>query len=443
MLDEPAGFVKLFRSAAPYIHAHRNKTFVLQFDGLLVDSQRFFKIVHDIALLNSLGIRLIIIFDASPQIEKLQQQAGIQSHFVQGFRKTHKSSIAYIKQAVGATMIQIQALLSMGLPNSSMQHAQIKVSSGNFITAQPIGVVDGVDLGLTGVVRCIDEESIKQKLYNNELVIIAPLGYSLTGEVFNLNAIELAMEIANRLMVDKLIYLLSDAVLEDEVSQPIGELTQAEVEHIIKQKELKKADHLPLFSGLCACQAGVRQVHFIKHDQDGGLLIELFTRDGVGTLLSRDPFDQIRVATIEDIGGIFALIQPLEKQGILVYRSREKIEADIADYTILVRGGSVIACGILHIEEDSRYAELACLVVDSNYHNLGNGSALLNHIQQQAKKQGVEELFVLTTQASHWFLEHGFTEIAVDQLPLSRQVLYNYQRNSKVLLCSLTEFKQR
>lgn len=437
MSDEFSEFVQWFRSAAPYIHAHRGKTFILQFDGDLIESDEFSKLLHDLALLNSVGIRLVIVFGADPQIEKLQQQAGISSRYINGVRQTEKSSIEYVKQAIGATMMQIEAILSMGVVNSPMQYAQLKVISGNFVTACPIGIIDGIDLGLTGVVRCIDNKTITDKLNNNEIVLIPPLGYSLTGEIFTLSATELAMEIATCLMADKLIYLLPDAVIKGKDEQGIRQLTPAEARQIIDAENLQKTAHLALFSGLHACKAGVRRVHFIQQHTDGSLLMELFTRDGVGTLLSTEPFDQIRVATISDVGGILALIQPFEQQGVLAYRSREKIETDINDYTVLVRDGSVIACAALHIEGNSRYAELACLVVDRQYHNLGNGGALLRNIQQQAHKKGIEKIFVLTTQTSHWFIERGFTEIAVNELPLPRQTLYNYHRNAKVLSCSI------
>lgn len=437
MSDDLAGFVKWFRAAAPYIHAHRGKTLVLQFAGDLIDSQDFCTLVHDIGLLNSLGIRLVIVFGTRSQIEKIQQQEGGSSHFVRGLRQTDKNSMAFVKQAVGATMIQIEALLSMGLANSPMHYARLKVTSGNFITAKPIGVIDGVDLGLTGAVRRVDSKTIQSKLDNNEIVLVPPLGYSPTGEIFNLSAVELAMEIATSLMVDKLIYLLVDAVIKDPQGQVIRQMTQAEAEHMIQHEKLKQAENMPLFSGLHACRSGVSRVHFVQQDTDGSLLMELFNRDGVGTLLSTEPFDQMRTAVIDDVGGILELIKPFEQQGVLVYRSREKIETAISDYTVMVRDGSVIACGAIHTGEDNKYAELACLVVDRNYHNLGNGEALLVNMQQQAVQQGIEKLFTLTTQATHWFLERGFSEIDVATLPVSKQMLYNYQRNSKVLIRSL------
>ncbi len=437
MSDNLSEFVKWFRSAAPYIHAHRGKTVVLQFDGDLIDSEEFAHLVHDIALLNSLGIHLIIVFGARPQIEELQQQRNIESRLVRGLRLTDAASITCVKEAVGAARIQIEALLSMGLPNSPMEDAQLKVTSGNFITAKPIGVIDGVDLGFTGEVRRVDTETMIRKLDNNEIVLIPPIGYSPTGEVFNLRATEVAMKIAISLEADKLIYLMPGVGLKDDKGEVIHQLTQVEAETLIDKSELDGLSHLSLSCGINACNEGVKRVHFLQQNQDGSLLLELFSRDGVGTLLSAASFDQIRTATINDVGGILELIQPLEQEGILVRRSREKIEAAINDYTVLLRDGSVIACAALHVEQENKYAELACLVVDENYQKSGKGEELFLYIEEQAVKQGVEKLFILTTQTAHWFLGRGFIEADVNDLPVSRQEFYNYQRNSKVLIESL------
>ena len=437
MSDNLSEFVKWFRSAAPYIHAHRGKTIVLQFDGDLIDGEAFAHLVHDIALLNSLGIRLIIVFGARPQIEKLQQQRNIESRLVRGLRLTDAASIACVKEAVGATRIQIEALLSMGLPNSPMEDAQLKVTSGNFITAKPMGVIDGVDLGFTGEVRRIDTETMMRKLDNNEIVLIPPIGYSPTGEVFNLRATEVAMKIAISLAADKLLYLTPDIGLQDDDGDDIHQLTQVEAETLIDKSDLDELSHLQLSCGISACNEGVKRVHFLQQNQDGSLLLELFSRDGVGTLLSAASFDKIRTASIDDVGGILELIQPLEQDGVLVRRSREKIETDIDDYTVLVRDGSVIACGALHVEQDNKYAELACLAVDENYQESGKGEELFLNIEEQAIKQGVEKLFILTTQTAHWFLERGFIEADINDLPVAKQELFNYQRNSKVLIESL------
>ena len=431
-------FVNWFRSAAPYIHAHRRKTFVLHFGGELIESDILPQLVHDIALMNSLGIRMVIVFGARKQIDALLNERGISTRLVKGLRVTDESMLPSVREAAGSARVQIEALLSMGLPNSPMAGSQVKVTSGNFVIGKPYGVLDGVDLEHTGMVRRIDKDTICKKLDNNEVVIIPPLGYSPTGEVFNLSSIEIAANVAISIEADKLLFLIQEDGLKDKAGKFIFQMTQVEAEQLLAESDVVDIPpYLQLVHGLKASQQGVERIHFIDQTREGGLLQELFTRDGIGTLLSAAPFDLIRPATINDVGGILELIQPLEEQGILVRRSREKMETEIGDYTVLIRDGAVIACSALHVYKTEQLAELACLAVSEEYQKESKGKGLYLAMEKEAEKRGVKKIFVLTTQTTHWFLEQGFSEADVDDLPISRQELYNYKRNSKVLLKDL------
>lgn len=438
MSTDATEFVQWFRSAAPYIHAHRGKTFVLHFGGELIDSPVFPHLIHDIALLNSLGIKVAVVYGARPQIEKLLKERQIEPRLVNGLRLTDSPALSIVKQVAGALRIQIEALFSMGLPNSPMAQARVKVSSGNFVAAKPIGIINGVDLQFTGTVRRIDSDLIKHNLQNQEIVLIPPLGYSLTGEVFNLSSVELATQVAISLQADKLLFLMSEESRKDDEGNMIQHLTQDQAKILLQGKDLSDgSSYLQLSHGLQASQKGVARIHFINQSVDGSLMQELFSRDGVGTLLSAIPFDDLRQATIEDAGGILELIQPLEQQGILVRRSREKMEMEIADYTVLIRDGAVIGCAALHVYKDEAAAELACLVVHEDYQIQSKGEELFLKAENDARKKGVKKLFVLTTHATHWFLEQGFVEAKTDDLPIAKKQLYNYQRNSKVLIKEL------
>jgi amino-acid N-acetyltransferase len=428
-------FIQWFRAAAPYIHSHRGKTFVLHFGGELINSTIFPHLIHDIALLNSLGIRVVIVFGARPQIEQLIHEKNIQPKLVAGLRLTDEKALEMVKQAVGSLRIQIEALLSMDLPNSPMAQARIKASSGNYVIAKPKGVIDGIDLEFTGSVRRIDIELITTNLDNHEVVLIAPVGYSLTGEVFNLSSIEVATQTAISLHADKLIFLMSEAAYKDEEGQFIELLSEEQAETMLKDKNIDDGSvYAPLAAGLQASRKGIARIHFIDQSHDGSLMQELFSRDGVGTLLTDLPFDDLRTATIDDIGGILELIQPLEEKGILVRRSREKLEMEIGDYTVLIRDGTVIACAALHVYPGEMAAELACVVVHEDYQKMAGGRDLYLKAESDAIAKGVIKLFVLTTQATHWFLEQGFVEASVEDLPVNKKQLYNYQRNSKVLV---------
>ena len=432
-------FLKWFRSAAPYIHAHRGGTIVLQMDGEAVAAESFPALIHDLALLNSLAIRLVVVFGAAPQIDGLLKRHGITPQYKGGLRVTDRQLIESVKQAVGEIRIQIEALFSMGLPNSPMAKSRIRTASGNYVTAKPYGVIDGVDLQLTGCARKIDERAIRMRLDAGDIVLVPPLGYSITGEIFNLASIELAAQLAQALAADKLIMLGNGPVLTDDAGETIRQITCREVgEKLLAKTDATDKTALALKQGIKACEKGVKRVHFIDRNINGGVLRELFTRDGVGTLMSDEPFDAIRQAGVDDIGGILELINPLEEQGILVERSCEKIEADIERYIVLARDGAVIACAALHDYPDDNAMELACLVVHPEYQNQGKGDILYRYIESVARKHKAGVLFILTTRAEHWFIEKGFIEADIDTLPLQKQNIYSHQRNSKVLIKNLT-----
>lgn len=436
-MQEKNAFVELFRGAAPYIHAHSGKTFVLQIGGDVVASKSFIHLIHDLALLNSLAIKLVIVFGARPQIDELLKERNITPQYSGALRVTDEAAISSVKQAVGEIKIQIEALLSMGLPNSPMAESAVEVASGNYITGRPYGVVNGVDLDLTGRVRKSDKKAINARLDAGEVVLVSPLGYSSTGEVFNLSSIEVATQVAIDLAADKLIMLNTTQILKNEQGETIRQITSAQAKDKLTPENANNIDETPstaLAQGIKACEAGVNRIHYIDQSIDGGILQELFTRDGVGTLLSATPFDTIHQATVKDIGGILELIAPLEEQGVLVKRSREKIEVEINDYIVLVRDGTVIACAALHDYPEDNVMELACMAVHPDYQNESKGDMLYNFIESIAVENGAKMLFVLTTQTEHWFIERGFIESDIESLPVQKQDIYNYQRNSKALI---------
>jgi amino-acid N-acetyltransferase len=440
--DNKQSFVDCFRNAAPYIHAHHGKTFVLQIGGDVVASDNFTHLIHDLALLNSLSIKLVIVFGARPQIDSLLKERNITPFYNGALRVTDEASMSSVKQAIGDVKFQIEALLSMGLPNSPMADSAIKVASGNYVTGRPYGVVNGVDLELTGKVRSVEKETINARLNAGEVVLIPPMGYSVTGEIFNLSSIEVASQVAIELSADKLIMINSDSVLKNDNDQILRQLTCEQAKLKLDPVNKNHIDETPstaLALGIKACEAGVNRIHYIDQNIDGGVLQELFTRDGIGTLLSRTPFDTVHQATVSDIGGILELIEPLEEQGVLVKRSREKIETEINDYVVLVRDGSVIACAALHQYADDNIMELACMAVHPDYQDQGKGDMLFKFIESIAIDSGANMLFVLTTQTEHWFIERGFSETTIESLPVEKQNMYNFQRNSKALIKKLND----
>ncbi len=431
-------YVQWFRDSAPYINAFRGRTFVIAFGGEVLADAQFATLVHDIALLNSLGVRLVLVHGARPQIEQRLRSQDADMEYVNGLRITDANALVCVKEAVGSVRSEIEALLSMGLANTPMEKAQIRVVSGNLLTAQPLGVIDGVDYQHTGEVRKIDTEAIHWHLDNDAIVLLPPLGYSPTGETFNLAMEDVATAAAIELGAEKLIYLTDGKGITDSRKKIIRELTVKQTEDLLQGKrKLSSAVIKTLGSCAHACQSGVPRAHLIGREVEGGLLLELFTRDGCGTLITPETFEDTRQASIEDVGGILELIEPLENSGALVRRSRESLEMEIDYFTVVERDGLVVACAALYPYIEEGVAELACLAVHPQYRDAGRGDALFQYIRKQAVKLAIQRLFVLTTKTAHWFRERGFKPADIKQLPVKRQAMYNYQRKSKVFICEL------
>jgi amino-acid N-acetyltransferase len=427
-------FVAWFRQASPYIHAHRGRTFVLAFGGEAVSEPGFANLVHDVALLHGLGIRLVLVHGARPQIEERLALRGAEISVANGLRITDAAALACVKEAAGTVRVDIEALLSMGLANSPMAGMQIRVASGNFVTARPLGVLDGIDYGLTGEVRRVDAEAIRQRLDAGAVALVPPLGYSPTGEVFNLSAADVAQATAVALHADKLIMLVDERVA-DSRGRLISSMVPREVDELLaRRRRLTERQQRVLRSAATACRGGVARAHILDRRREGVLLTELFTRDGCGTLVTAEPYEVTRTATIDDVGGILELIAPMEQAGILVPRPRDMLENEIERFTVMERDGTVIACAALFPFPEAATGELACVAVHPDYRNSGRGDRLLGYMEDAARGLGLEQIFVLTTRTAHWFRERGFQPTEVATLPPRRRDLYNWRRNSKAFV---------
>ena len=405
------------------------------FGGEMLADAQFAPLVHDIALLNSLGVRLVLVHGARPQIEERLKERNIELQYANGLRITNEAALQCVKEAAGSVRVEIEALLSMGVSNTPMDSADIRVVSGNYVTAQPLGVRDGVDFLHTGEVRNIDAEAVHWQLDDGAIVLFSPVGYSPTGEVFNLTAEDVATAAAIQLQADKLIYLMDSEGIEDSQQKLLRELTLSDARDLLQTNDKLPEDARKyLQSAITVCEVGIPRTHIINRHIDGAILLELFTRDGIGLLITTEQFEDTRQAQIDDVGGLLELITPLEEEGILVRRSRERIEMEIEHFTVVERDGMIVACAALYPYPDDKMAELACLVVHPDYRKQNRGDVLYNFMEKQARQQGLKKLFVLTTRTAHWFQERGFEEVDTKQLPMEKQGLYNMQRNSKVFM---------
>ncbi|MCJ8631208.1 amino-acid N-acetyltransferase [Escherichia coli] len=433
--------VEGFRHSVPYINTHRGKTFVIMLGGEAIDHENFSSIVNDIGLLHSLGIRLVVVYGARPQIDANLAAHHHEPLYHKNIRVTDAKTLELVKQAAGTLQLDITARLSMSLNNTPLQGAHINVVSGNFIIAQPLGVDDGVDYCHSGRIRRIDEDAIHRQLDSGAIVLMGPVAVSVTGESFNLTSEEIATQLAIKLKAEKMIGFCSSQGVTNDDGDIVSELFPNEAQARVEAQE-KKGDYNSgtvrfLRGAVKACRSGVRRCHLISYQEDGALLQELFSRDGIGTQIVMESAEQIRRATINDIGGILELIRPLEQQGILVRRSREQLEMEIDKFTIIQRDNTTIACAALYPFPEEKIGEMACVAVHPDYRSSSRGEVLLERITAQAKQSGLSKLFVLTTRSIHWFQERGFTPVDIDLLPESKKQLYNYQRKSKVLMADL------
>ncbi len=426
-------FVSWFRAVTPYINAFRGKTFVIAFGGKAVASEFAKTLAYDVNLLVSLGIRLVLVHGARPQIEEELREKNLESVYHRGYRVTDAAALDCVLDAVGSVYLEIEAMLSQGLPNTPMANSRIRVIGGNFITGQPIGVLDGIDMHYADKVRKVDAEGINAQLGLGNIVLLNCEGPSPTGEIFNLQMEEAAEAVAVAIKADKLVYLTDSRGVTDKDGELLDAMTADEVEKTLGDAEWLSNDirrYLPC--SMRATRAGVGRVHLISFEQDGALLRELFTHDGVGTVITRESLENIREAKPDDIAALIALIEPMEEEGILVHRPRELLEREIEHFSIMLHDGIIVGCAALYTHS-AEEAELACLAVAPEQREWGYGEQLMKRIERRARKMGIKRLFVLTTRTEHWFVERGFKLGTVDDLPAAKRDMYNYQRRSKVL----------
>ncbi|MCK9512005.1 MAG: amino-acid N-acetyltransferase [Pigmentiphaga sp.] len=430
----PAQFVRWFREVAPYVHAFRGKTFVIGFGGELVQAGALNSLVQDLSLLNALGIRLVLIHGSRPQVNEQLRLKGFAQQFGRGMQVTDADALECVKEAAGEIMLDIEAAFSQGLPNTPMSHARMRVITGNFVTARPVGVIDGLDYQHTGLVRKIDTEAMRFAVDHGSIVLMSPLGFSPTGEAFSLSMEELATRVAVSLRAEKLIFITESMGVRDTEGAIDTELARVDADRLLAQDTLDDDTAHYLAHASKAVKQGVARAHLLPYALDGSILLEIFTHDGVGTMVVEDTLDDLRPATVDDVGAIVQLIEPLEQDGTLVPRGRHQIERDVEKFWVAEHDGIIYGCVALYVWPEERMGEMACLVVHPDWQAEGEGDKLLRHVESRARATGVRRLFVLTTRTSHWFIKRGFTHGSIADLPGERRSQYNRARNSLVFI---------
>lgn len=424
-----------FRDAVPYIAAHRGRTMVIAMAGEAAQDAAFPSLLRDIAQLHALGVRVVLVHGARPQIEQQLRERHLPPRYAHGLRVTDAEALEAVCLAVGRLRVQIEAWLSRHLGSPGLSGGRLRVSGGNFVIARPLGVRDGIDFQYTGEVRRVDAESIRQLLEREQIVLISPVGYSPTGEIFNLSGEDVATQVAVALKADKLIFLTETLSLRQPGATAWSQLTLSEAETVLTHPERLPPELVGhLRSAIEVCTILDLRVHLVDRHNDGALLLELFSRRGAGILVSREPMERLRSATVDDVGGIYALIQPLEDQGILVRRTREHLELDIDYFRVLEADGLIIGTAALYPYAETNSAEIACLALHPDYRGGGRGDKILDHIESLAQRRGQNTLFILTTRTAQWFQERGYRPGQMDDLPPSRRQRYNQARNSRIFV---------
>ncbi len=435
--SEAAQFVRWFREVAPYVHGFRGKTFVVGFGGELINDGLLNTLIPDLSLMSALGIKLILVHGSRPQVNEQLRLKGQTQQFGRGTEPTSVTALECAKEAAGEIRLDIEAAFSQGLPNTPMSHAQIRVVSGNFVTARPVGVIDGIDYKQTGAVRKLDIDAMRTTLNQGAIVLLSPLGFSPTGEAFNLAMEDLATSAAIALRAEKLIFLTPEHIGHSNKLDIDTELARIDADALLQSGRLDEDCATFLRFASLAVKRGVARAHLVPYKQDGSILLEIFTHDGVGTMVVEDTLDDLRAATLDDVGAIVQLIEPLEQDGTLVPRGRAVIEREVERFTVLEHDGIIYGCVALIPYLEEQMAEMACLIVQSEWQGEGEGDMLLRHTEARARAMGAKRLFVLTTRTSHWFMKRGFVAGGVSDLPKHKQAHYNRSRNSMIFIKKL------
>jgi amino-acid N-acetyltransferase len=410
------------REILRYVPRFRDKVFVIAIDGAIVEDDNLHNLLLDIALLRSLRIEVALVHGAGHQIRRLAEQTGQTPSNLDG---TGVTDFATLQLAITAANRVTHEILE-GLAANDLRAAY-----SNALVAHPAGILQGIDHMFTGRVERVDTSLLKALLKRDIVPVIAPLGCDGEGHTYRLNSDAVAVEVARALSAVKLIYLTTQAGIHVG-AELVRQLTVEEAEDILKAHRqevafsaISKLDH-----AMRAARGGVPRVHIIDGRVEEGLLAEVFSNEGIGTLVHANEYQAIRRAQKRDAGAIFHLIQGGIESDELVRRSRADIERQVDDFFVFEVDRNPVACLALHVYPERRQAEMACVCVDSKYENQGIGAKLMHFAESQAREGGVQQMFCLSTQAVNYFVQKGGYHLATpDDLPASRRE--SYERNGR------------
>jgi len=420
------------REILRYVPRFRDKVFVIAMDGAVVEDDNFNNLLLDIALLRSLRIGVALVHGAGFQIRRLAEQTNVTPSNIDGTGVTDDATLQLALTAANRVTHEILEGLSA---------TDLRAACSNALVAHPAGILHGVDHHHTGRVERIDTVLLHALLDRDIVPVIPPLGYDGEGHTYRLNSDAVAVEVARALRAVKLIYLTTVEGIR-RGADLLRQLSVEEAENILKKQRTEVAAESlsKLEQAVRAAQGGVPRVHIIDGRVEEGLLAEVFSNEGIGTLVHANEYQAIRRAQKKDTRAIYTLIQAGVENDELVRRTRAEIERQVEDYYVFEVDRNPAACVALHFYPEEQKAELACMCVDHRYENQGIGAKLMQYSESQARTRGVQELFCLSTQAFNYFVQKGgFSLGSPDDLPTGRRERYDRSgRRSQVLVKKLT-----
>lgn len=420
------------REILHYVPRFREKVFVISIDGEIVEDENFATLILDIAVLRSLNIRVVIVHGASHQIRMIASNMGQSITNDDGTGITDEATLRVALTAANRLTHEIIEGLSSN---------DLRAASSNAIIAHPAGILNGIDHAFTGRVERVDTELLSTLLDRGIVPVIPPLGFDGDGKTYRLNSDSVALAVAQALHTAKLIFITARDGIQQN-GELIRQLSIEEAEDLLKKhsREVQPEMVSKLDHGLKAAKGGVHRVHIISGRVEEGLLAEVFSKEGIGTLIYTNEYEAIRKAMKKDVRNILKLIKQPVENAELVKRTRVEVERQLADYYVFEVDRNPIGCVALHIYPDESKAEMACLYVSPLHENEGIGRKLMNYAELQARKEGCQEMFCLSTQAFNYFqAKGGFVDGTVEDLPRERKDKYEQNgRNSKILKKALT-----
>jgi amino-acid N-acetyltransferase len=429
--------VELIREVFEYIHRFQGKTFVIKIDCSVMDRPFFPLLLRDLVLLHRQGIRIVLVPGATQRIDEILTRYGIKWETVEGVRVSTAEAIPFIKMAAFDASNRLMTQLAANDADGVI---------GNWVKARSLGVRKGVDFQHTGAVERIEVDIVRKVLAEGLVPILPNIGWNAAGTPYNVSSNELACVVGRTLAAEKL-FFISDhrGVIGGQYKLPRRTPLSEEgvVTHLSVVEAQKLLDLNPVVDPMLslvrvacqACQEGVSRVHIVNGEIEGVVLKEIFSSVGCGTMVYANQHENVRAMRRADISEVLRIMRPFIEKEVLVERSEEDLAARLGDYVVYEVDGLIHACGALHRSaEDPQRAEVAAVAVDETYAGFGIGRRIVSFLLERAREQGLRQLYVLTTQTADWFVQFGFREGGVEDLPEARRRQYNRQRNSRVLL---------